>query len=116
VRDLGERAEAPPPAPVVAAALAALQALDGAPARRLFDDALLRRALAEQARGGSAAALDALPALDALSSGAELAPTSRASLERALWRLVPPAQVPSRREAPADPLWRRYRAHLGGAS
>jgi hypothetical protein len=76
---------------------------------------VLRRALAEQARGGSAAALDALPALDALASGASLAPAARAALERALWHLVPPSQSPVRREAPASSLWQRYRARLGGA-
>ncbi len=76
--------------------------------------ARLRPALAERARAGSGAALDALPALDALEQGRRPAAAARDALERALWELVPFPEAPVRGTAPPGRLWERYRAHLGG--
>lgn len=106
--------------PLVDAALAALGALElePGPARRRArldpgEAALLRRALAERARMGSASALAALPALDRLATGSAPREAGRYALEHALWSLVPPPQVPTRRADSAETLWKGYRARLG---
>jgi hypothetical protein len=122
VRPLAAREPAPPPRPVVEAALGLLAALEesgGAKARArgvaspAGAVATLSPALAARARSGSAAALAALPALDALAGDTELSTAARTALERALWELVPPPQAPVREAAPAGSLWDRYRKSLG---
>ena len=122
VRPLATREPPPPPRPVVEAALGVLAALEEsggtqARARGVVSPAgaiaTVAPALAERARGGSAAALAALPALDALAGGTALSTAARAALERALWELVPPPQAPVRETAPAGALWERYRESLG---
>ena len=122
VRPLAAREPPPPPRPVVEAALAMLAALEesgGAKARARAVAlpagaiATLAPALAARARGGSAAALAALPALDALAGDTEPSAAARTALERGLWELVPPPQAPVRGAAPSGSLWDRYRKSLG---
>jgi hypothetical protein len=122
VRDVAHSAAPAPPEPVVSAARQALAALgaeevdgDGRPAEVHLDPGTvttLRRALAGRARGGDAAALAALAALDAAATGGATNAAERATLLRALWELLPPPEAPGRRPAPRGELWERYQRAL----